>query len=620
MKRSVIKAVSYFLLLFLLIGVMPTIPAASPAGETENDIAIVEDSNDIENDMEYELEAESDEETGIAGDETVPDTAEDGLSIETPDDLPADTDQEAAFDEAEPESSGRYEGDGLFSFTGDGSGTLEDPYIVTNEDHFKEVCDIPGIHFRLRITPPTFAPFAAFRAFRMSMYSGGGSGTIEDPYLVSNVEQLDEIRNDLSAHYKLTADIDLEGGFIPIAHNAWAGEGFTGSIDGDGHVIRGLLPFGSDFIGLIGYAEHGAILKNLTIENVTAHGSFAGSLVGYAQGITIENCFVIGGEVYGSYYAGGLVGYAEHIDVRDSAVTGVGINGMYAGGLIGVGYDMAVSESYATGNIYGGFYAGGLVGYMDSSVHIENCFALVGIESYSEYAAGLVGYSFGNIVNSYSASAEAGLAKMDSLANPSTVTNSYYLEMSDDWRGPWSGEARTEEEMKQRATFSGWDFDDVWAINEGVNMPYLRALPNPFGDEEAEEPKDPPSGDTLLSIHAVMDKQYDITLSASGIASFDHMEIRLNYNAAALELEDLCAFIKDSVITTGLIVEAGVNITHVSPGEIRLTVERVIPPDKLWSGVITVIRLRAKTTDDAIVTVDQSINGQFDMSYDLISN
>ena len=33
---------------------------------------------------------------------------------------------------------------------------------------------------------------------------------------------------------------------------------------------------------------------------------------------------------------------------------------------------------------------------------------------------------------------------------------------------------KTEEEMKQQATFEGWDFENVWAIDEGNSFPYLR--------------------------------------------------------------------------------------------------------------------------------------------------
>ena len=39
-------------------------------------------------------------------------------------------------------------------------------------------------------------------------FSGNGSGTEEDPYQISTVEQLQEMNDDLSAHYILMNDID----------------------------------------------------------------------------------------------------------------------------------------------------------------------------------------------------------------------------------------------------------------------------------------------------------------------------------------------------------------------------------------------------------------------------
>jgi hypothetical protein len=38
------------------------------------------------------------------------------------------------------------------------------------------------------------------------------------------------------------------------------------------------------------------------------------------------------------------------------------------------------------------------------------------------------------------------------------------------------------EEMKQQETYVGWDFDEIWDIDEGVGTPYFRyALPEPVG-------------------------------------------------------------------------------------------------------------------------------------------
>ena len=44
-----------------------------------------------------------------------------------------------------------------------------------------------------------------------AQFSGQGNGTEKDPYLVSNADELFEVRNDLNAYYKQTEDIDLNG-------------------------------------------------------------------------------------------------------------------------------------------------------------------------------------------------------------------------------------------------------------------------------------------------------------------------------------------------------------------------------------------------------------------------
>ena len=82
----------------------------------------------------------------------------------------------------------------------------------------------------------------------------GGSGTLEDPYLVATAEQLDAVRKGPKKHYKLIADIDLSnwGNWVPIGSNpsygvlsAWNKSdqythAFLGSFDGNGHVISGM--------------------------------------------------------------------------------------------------------------------------------------------------------------------------------------------------------------------------------------------------------------------------------------------------------------------------------------------------------------------------------------------
>ncbi len=85
----------------------------------------------------------------------------------------------------------------------------------------------------------------------------GGNGTVENPFLIKTAEQLNSIRFGLDFHYKLISDIDLSkwGNWIPIGGTpafggSHGGQGFqaadkgsgkfSGSLDGNGHVISGM--------------------------------------------------------------------------------------------------------------------------------------------------------------------------------------------------------------------------------------------------------------------------------------------------------------------------------------------------------------------------------------------
>ena len=135
-----------------------------------------------------------------------------------------------------------------------------------------------------------------------------GDGTESSPYIITTGEELSLIRNNLSAYYKLGNDIDLsvdtkDGGVLsrmsPICNENFGWEsidGFTGSLDGDGHTIRGLYQrekiecefqdsFSSDISstgnGLFSNALGNATIKNLVIEDfdIECYGGGCGLLV-----------------------------------------------------------------------------------------------------------------------------------------------------------------------------------------------------------------------------------------------------------------------------------------------------------------------------------------------------
>lgn len=166
----------------------------------------------------------------------------------------------------------------------------------------------------------------------------GGTGTLKDPYLIKTAEQLNSVRFGLSNHYKLIADIDLSkwGNWIPLggtpayggswikkypqAADAGCGE-FTGSFDGNGHVISGMtiIDHNDDiFMGeddaIRAYALFGAIIpeknsfiRNLGVVNYTIDISYTkmkynctlrvAAISHFASDVIVENCYTSGGKI-----------------------------------------------------------------------------------------------------------------------------------------------------------------------------------------------------------------------------------------------------------------------------------------------------------------------------------
>ncbi|MEM2874726.1 MAG: GLUG motif-containing protein, partial [Candidatus Hadarchaeales archaeon] len=278
-------------------------------------------------------------------------------------------------------------------------------------------------------------------------YPYQGSGTPGDPYIVENLEGLDNIRNNLSAHYALGCDIDASDtrywndngdggyyGFVPIGTETTP---FTGSLDGRGHKISNLYINRPDknYVGLFGFiaktsVENAVLNLGLDNENITGSGfvgglagvndngiidncyatgphlggdeEYAGGLVGYNSGL-ITNCYSTFESVIGNYDVGGLVGRNEENIENCYAVVEyvVGIsNNDYFGGLVGTNYDTgSIRNCHAEIKNVGGNnnYVGGLVGWNDGE--IDNCYATVDNAAGNDYVGGLVGFNSGWIDN-----------------------------------------------------------------------------------------------------------------------------------------------------------------------------------------------------------------------------
>ena len=167
-----------------------------------------------------------------------------------------------------------------------------------------------------------------------NVFAVTGAGTQGSPYVITSVSDLDVIRTNLSAHYKLGANITLSAEWTAIGTHD---QPFTGSFDGNGHTVSGLKSTvsGRDvYAGFFGYST--GDIKNLKVTmaaaglNITATESvYVGGIVGYNNGGTIENCVVEGTVIatvssnsnIAEVYAGGIAGRSEG-DILSSKAEG----------------------------------------------------------------------------------------------------------------------------------------------------------------------------------------------------------------------------------------------------------------------------------------------------------
>ncbi|MDG6220949.1 MAG: GLUG motif-containing protein, partial [Candidatus Thermoplasmatota archaeon] len=357
---------------------------------------------------------------------------------------------------------------------------------------------------------------------------GGGDGTQGNPYLIENVWDLQNMSLDRNAHYALANDIDASAtvgwnageGFVPIGTSA---NRFTGSLDGRNHTITSLYinrPTTS-LVGMFGYVETGAVVKNVGLVNVDIMGpDNTGGLIGSNRG-TVDNCHASGSVAGSDAFIGGLVGYNFNTVKRSHATVDI-MGYRSVGGLVGRN-DGSVSDCYATGAVVvTGYTIGGLVGFnrgtITDSYAMGDCTGTTGV-------GGLAGYTFlGTISNSYStgsvtrssgtetrfggflgtnedgkvincystggvyespgvpwAAGNKGFSGSVIVGGTYEMTGNYWdTETSMQTTTAGNATGKTTAQMKQQGNFVGWDFADTWFMAESLSYPLLRDMPNPM--------------------------------------------------------------------------------------------------------------------------------------------
>lgn len=256
------------------------------------------------------------------------------------------------------------------------------------------------------------------------------------------------IRNDLEGNYIMMADIDLSEATAPGGEldtgNGWEPiQDFAGTLDGNGHYIKGLTIYGdpkSEYVGLFGYSNSkikicnlGMIDVSINIERTSSRsGQTAALLVrggGYYSFETeIENCFVTG-----------------QISSNKGVVSGVCVyncscKNVY--NLVKISYTSDTDNNYTAG-----------IGFDVVSRRAYNC--------------GEINNGDGNSKNGKPIK---GIARYDD-------GYSYYLKGNSGDEDDATPLTKTQ--MKNAKFYTGFDFENTWFIDPYSNYPYpqLRSFP-----------------------------------------------------------------------------------------------------------------------------------------------
>ncbi len=416
--------------------------------------------------------------------------------------------------------------DGTVSVFEEGSGTEDDPYLITSAEELAYFAQTvrSGYSYSGEYIKLTTNVALNDELFALNPDTGLvkvtdgihiaylGTGIAGDSSGANTV--FDITASEVGQWYvsENSTEFGAYGGII----NQWLGIGelssefFAGIFDGGNHFVSGLYNnINSKEAGLFGSVGGEAVVKNISVVHSYLNGTYCGGIVGYASSVSVENCYSDSSVLTGDY-VGGIVGYigSEKLSVYSLSKIDNCFNNSYVksnhtgGGIVGkVEYDIrkchdypsiSISNSCNTAYIYGSEYAGGIIGACigsrawkyNGSNYTTTYYLVLEFSLRDSYnsgnvagksAAGVVAkisdfifslsccYNIGEVKGSSSAD---GILYRDSSCNGSTI-NCYYRMGCATYGSTisQSSGALTVSSLKKQTSYEGFDFDTIWEMD-----------------------------------------------------------------------------------------------------------------------------------------------------------
>ncbi len=248
-------------------------------------------------------------------------------------------------------------------------------------------------------------------AVRMISVAGmSGSGTKEDPYIISNADTMLLLRVYPQACFKMNSNVELKDKWIPV-------ENFTGSFDGNGYTISG-LEVQAENAGLFAAMSGEASFSNVKIKKASVKGTQnAGAVAAVmADSASVSNVDIIASDISAEKYAGAVVGSTDASDVviSNSKVSGGKVSAENAGGIAGAvsGTNTFRNTVVSAAEISGTENAGGITANADGKVTVDGAVSEADVKA--DFAeGGIIGVAGKDtsVVNSSALATLSGNAK-----------------------------------------------------------------------------------------------------------------------------------------------------------------------------------------------------------------
>lgn len=319
-----------------------------------------------------------------------------------------------------------------------------------------------------------------------------GDGSNNNPYFISNVEQLRMIGTTkntiwtLNDCYEVVSNIDLKGQtWKPISK-------FAGVFNGGTKTISNLViddTCESNYVGLFGEVASGAKIEKVTLVDpqIKVSGKHVGAIAGLSEGV-ITRCHVVGGNISSSSeesFVGGIVGTSKrdnseneismcHVD--GTTLNAANVVGGVAGQLYaGVVANCKVNADIATDQETQAKFAAGLIGHVSTQTVTVTTVDGAGKETTQGYEynsliqTNLVIPEFGKDGETYFCETKSVLIAQDSTASAEYVGNFFCSDEIEESKAQKLDTTAAEEKnnftyMTKNSNEVSWDFTGTWYL------------------------------------------------------------------------------------------------------------------------------------------------------------